>query len=203
MCYGIIDWLLKFWLLDISFSVERGESRISILPLLPTCNRTLSLLGSDRWPRTTRLRALLSCTFCLCPTYGAPSHTTRLLFFVTVSGSQTLSAQCKPEYVHVIGKLTSTLVFVMSVILLLRTYAFTGRKKVVLAGLSVLFSGIIGATIWVTSTQLSRLSLRPCSPKCVLTLQWNSSAAPPVHGHPTQRLFRHFGSAELQCSKGY
>jgi len=69
-----------------------------------------------------------------------------------------LSAQCKRDHVHVIEKLTFTLMFIMSVILALRTYAFTGKKTVFLAVLSIFFLCIMGVMVWVTTTQLSRLS---------------------------------------------
>jgi hypothetical protein len=44
------------------------------------------------------------------------------------------------------------------VILMLRTYAFSGRKKTVLALLSVTLLGLVGVIIWVISKQLARLS---------------------------------------------
>ncbi|KAF8273786.1 hypothetical protein EI94DRAFT_1714927 [Lactarius quietus] len=40
-------------------------------------------------------------------------------------------------------------------ILMLRTYAFSGRKKTVLVVLSIAFLGLVGVIIWVTSKQLS------------------------------------------------
>jgi len=40
-------------------------------------------------------------------------------------------------------------------ILMLRTYAFSGRKKTVLAVLSIAFFGLVGIIIWVTSQQIS------------------------------------------------
>lgn len=39
-------------------------------------------------------------------------------------------------------------------ILMLRTYAFSGRKRVILAVLSITLLGLAGVIIWVTSTQL-------------------------------------------------
>ncbi|KAN0135319.1 hypothetical protein V8E53_006884 [Lactarius tabidus] len=39
-------------------------------------------------------------------------------------------------------------------ILMLRTYAFSGVKKWILAGLSIVLLGFVGATIWVTSREL-------------------------------------------------
>ena len=41
-----------------------------------------------------------------------------------------------------------------SVILMLRTYAFSGRKKAVLALLSIAFFGLVGVIIWVISKEL-------------------------------------------------
>ena len=56
-------------------------------------------------------------------------------------------------------ELLFTLVCTMSsVILMLRTYAFSGRKKKILTILSIAFFGLVGVTVWVTSKQLSRLS---------------------------------------------
>ncbi len=47
-----------------------------------------------------------------------------------------------------IEKLTFTLMFVMSVILVLHTYAFTGKKMVFLAVLSIFFLCIMGVMVW-------------------------------------------------------
>jgi len=56
----------------------------------------------------------------------------------------------------VLDKLLFTLVTVMSsVILMLRTYAFTGRKKVVLAVLSVTLLAVVVVDIWVVSEHLA------------------------------------------------
>ncbi len=44
------------------------------------------------------------------------------------------------------------------VILMLRTYAFSGVKKWILAVLSIVLLGFVGVTIWVTIKQLARLS---------------------------------------------
>jgi hypothetical protein len=52
-------------------------------------------------------------------------------------------------------------------ILMLRTYAFSGRKRSILAILSLAFFGLVGVIIWVMSNELSRLSRRPCSSKCI------------------------------------
>src|SRR6266702_631489 len=74
-----------------------------------------------------------------------------------------LASQCKHDQVQLSYKLLFTLVSVMSsVILMLRTYAFTGRRRTILAALSVSFFSLVGVAIWVMSTQLNRLSRRPC-----------------------------------------
>jgi hypothetical protein len=44
-----------------------------------------------------------------------------------------------------------------SVILMLRAYAFSGRKKWVLTVLSITFAGLLGVMFWVMSRELSRL----------------------------------------------
>ena len=49
-----------------------------------------------------------------------------------------------------------------SVILMLRTYAFSGRKRWILAILSITFFGLVGVNIWVMSRELTRLSRGPC-----------------------------------------
>ena len=53
---------------------------------------------------------------------------------------------------------TSSYLPFSTVILMLRTYAFSGRKKVVLGILSVTFFGLVGITIWVIGKKLTRLS---------------------------------------------
>jgi hypothetical protein len=59
---------------------------------------------------------------------------------------------------HVLLKL---LLISSLVILMLRTYAFSGKKKWVLAVLLITLLGLLGVTIWVMSKELSRLSRRP------------------------------------------
>jgi hypothetical protein len=44
------------------------------------------------------------------------------------------------------------------VILMLRTYAFSGRRKVVLVVLSVLFFTLVSYVVWVMSKELNRSS---------------------------------------------
>jgi len=59
----------------------------------------------------------------------------------------------------VVYKLLFTLVSgVSSVILMMRTYAFAGRKKKILAVLSITYFGLVGVIIWVMSKELTRLS---------------------------------------------
>jgi membrane protein YdbS with pleckstrin-like domain len=70
-----------------------------------------------------------------------------------------LSAQCKHELEHVLCKLLFTLLSALSsVILMLRTYAFSGRKKWILAVLSITLLSFVIVTIFVMSRELSRLS---------------------------------------------
>ncbi|KAH8998630.1 hypothetical protein EDB92DRAFT_1836252 [Lactarius akahatsu] len=46
-----------------------------------------------------------------------------------------------------------------SVILMLRTYAFTGRRRTILVVLSISFFSLVGVAIWVISTQLTLTAL--------------------------------------------
>lgn len=88
-----------------------------------------------------------------------------------------------------------------SVILMLRTYAFSGRKKTVLAALSITFLTLVGVIIWVISKHLARLSQRPFTLWGVfLTPRWNRSA-PLIHDR-THWLFRHFGPTDFRFSTG-
>jgi hypothetical protein len=50
---------------------------------------------------------------------------------------------------------------------MLRTYAFTGMKKMVLAILLATFFGLVGIIIWVIGKELTRLSQILCSSKCI------------------------------------
>jgi hypothetical protein len=52
---------------------------------------------------------------------------------------------------------TSVLV-TYSVILMLRTYAFSGRKIKILTILLITFFGLCGVIVWVISKELTRLS---------------------------------------------
>jgi hypothetical protein len=93
----------------------------------------------------------------------------------------------------VLHELLFTLVSVMSsVILMLRTYAFSGRKKKVLAVLSITLFILVGVSIWVMSKQLTRLSEDFIYQGVFLTLRWNHSV--PLVQYRTHRLFRPFGS---------
>ncbi|KAH9172015.1 hypothetical protein EDB89DRAFT_2229583, partial [Lactarius sanguifluus] len=47
-------------------------------------------------------------------------------------------------------------------ILMLRTYAFSGRKTRVLVALSITYLCLVGVIIWVLSKELTRLCRRPC-----------------------------------------
>ena len=86
---------------------------------------------------------------------------------------------------------------ISSVILMLRTYAFSGRKKAVLAILSIAFFGLAGVIIWVTSQKLTRLFLRlRLSRRVFLTLRLNRSVVF-VPYFQSRRLFRHFGSTDF------
>ena len=91
-------------------------------------------------------------------------------------------------------QLLLTLVSVISpVILMLRTYAFSGRKKKVLVVLSITFLTLSGVMIWVTSKQLSRLFWNLVYEGVFLTLRWIHSVFNLLDSQ-TQRLFCHFGS---------
>lgn len=74
---------------------------------------------------------------------------------------------------------------------MLRTYAFTGRKPIILAALSISFFSLVGVSIWVMSTQISRLFRRPFPEVTLLTFLWYHSDGL-IHRRRTQRLFRHF-----------
>jgi hypothetical protein len=50
---------------------------------------------------------------------------------------------------------------------MLRTYTFSGRKKIVLGILSATFFGLVGIIIWVISKELTRLFRILCSSKCI------------------------------------
>jgi hypothetical protein len=72
---------------------------------------------------------------------------------------------CESSY-HALYACTVPTMVASQCILMLRTYAFTGRKQTILAALSIFFFGLVGLAIWVMSTQLSRLSRRLCLARC-------------------------------------
>ncbi|KAI9452772.1 hypothetical protein BJY52DRAFT_1418562 [Lactarius psammicola] len=59
------------------------------------------------------------------------------------------------SYYHALFACATPTVLSAQFILMLRTHAFSGRKKKVLAVLSVTFFGLVGVIIWVTSKELS------------------------------------------------
>jgi hypothetical protein len=65
---------------------------------------------------------------------------------------------CESHY-HALYACTLPTIFSSQYILLLRTYAFTGRKKTILATLSIFLFGLVGLAIWVMSKQLSLSAL--------------------------------------------
>ena len=88
-----------------------------------------------------------------------------------------------------------------SVILMLRTYAFSGRKRWILAILSITLFGLVGVNIWVMSRELSCLSRGPCLSRCHPDVQWNCSAPLVRYSQPHQ-LFRHFRPTNYQHRRG-
>ena len=85
-----------------------------------------------------------------------------------------------------------------SVILMLRTYAFSGRKRWVLAVLSIMFFGLFGVTVWVMSRELVCLYRGPRLSRCIPDTQWNCSVSIILFGQP-HRLFRPFRSTVCDC----
>ncbi|KAI9443177.1 hypothetical protein H4582DRAFT_1168181 [Lactarius indigo] len=65
------------------------------------------------------------------------------------------------SYYHALYVCTIPTMLSAQFILMLRAYAFSGRKKKVLAVLSITFFGLVGVIIWVMSKQLTRLSQIP------------------------------------------
>jgi hypothetical protein len=82
---------------------------------------------------------------------------------------------------------------------MLRTYAFSGKKKWVLAILSITLLGLVGVTIWVMSKEISRLSRRPLLTPIPDT-QLNRSVPLVCSGRP-HRLFRPFRPTDCQCNR--
>ncbi|KAF8262833.1 hypothetical protein EI94DRAFT_656444 [Lactarius quietus] len=62
------------------------------------------------------------------------------------------------SYYHALYVCTLPTVFSAQIILMLRTYAFSGKKKTIIAVLSVSFFCLVGIIIWVMSSKLTRLS---------------------------------------------
>ena len=84
---------------------------------------------------------------------------------------------------------------ISSVILLLRTYAFSGRKKWVLAVLSITFAALDGFMFWVMSRELSRLYRGLVYRAVSLTLAYS---VPRVRFDQPHRLFRRFRLTRCQ-----
>ncbi|KAI9465546.1 hypothetical protein BJY52DRAFT_1209500 [Lactarius psammicola] len=63
------------------------------------------------------------------------------------------------SYYHALYACTMPTMLSSQVILMLRTYAFTGRKRTVLAALLVSFFSLVGVVIWVMSSQLNLTAL--------------------------------------------
>jgi hypothetical protein len=84
---------------------------------------------------------------------------------------------CEPYY-HLLYFCAMPTMLSAQFILMLRTYAFSGRKKPVLAVLSIAFFALVGAIIWVVSKELSRLSPRYCSPRYIPDCSVESQCRP-------------------------
>ncbi|KAI9443167.1 hypothetical protein H4582DRAFT_1164237 [Lactarius indigo] len=65
---------------------------------------------------------------------------------------------CETHY-HVLYACTVPTMLSSQFILMLRTYAFTGRRRTILAALSITFFSLVGVAIWVMSTQLTLSAL--------------------------------------------
>jgi hypothetical protein len=83
---------------------------------------------------------------------------------------------------------------------MLRTYAFSGKKKWVLAVLLITLLGLLGVTIWVMSKELSRLSRRPSLSRHIPDIQRNCSDPLVCSGQP-HRLFRPFRPTDCQFNR--
>ena len=132
--------------------MELCESCISILSLLPAGHRTVLLVGYPWRSRPTRLRVILPCSLRLYHACGTHASAFRYLssrFNYRHSLHNVSTVQSRSLEAHGL--------FSYTVILLMRTYAFSGRKKKVLAMLSITFLGLVGIIIWVISKELTRL----------------------------------------------
>ncbi|KAH9168475.1 hypothetical protein EDB89DRAFT_1585195 [Lactarius sanguifluus] len=58
------------------------------------------------------------------------------------------------SYFHALSACTIPPIFAAQFLLMMRTYAFSGRKKGILAVLSITFSALVGYMIWVSWTQI-------------------------------------------------
>ena len=82
-----------------------------------------------------------------------------------------------------------------SVILLLRAYAFSGRKKWVLTVLSITFATLLGFMFWVMSRELTCLCRGLVYRAVSLTL---ACSVPHVRFDQPHRLFRRFRLTHYQ-----
>ena len=85
-----------------------------------------------------------------------------------------------------------------SVILLLRAYAFSGRKKWVLTVLSITFATLLGFMFWVMSRELTRLYRGLVYRDVSLTL---ACSVPHIRFDQPHRLFRRFRPDNYQCKR--
>ncbi|KAH9002532.1 hypothetical protein EDB86DRAFT_2896405 [Lactarius hatsudake] len=65
---------------------------------------------------------------------------------------------CETHY-HALYACTVPTILSSQFILMLRTYAFTGRRRTILAALSISFFSLVGVAVWVISTQLTLTAL--------------------------------------------
>lgn len=63
------------------------------------------------------------------------------------------------QYYHALYACTIPTMLSSQIILMLRTYAFTGRKRTVLVALSISFFSLVGISIWVMSKELTLTAL--------------------------------------------
>ena len=112
------------------------------------------------------MRVILSRSLCLCYTYGASARASHIFLThdVIIDVVCTMYAQrctlASQSVIHI-------RVCHHSVILMSRTYAFSRRKKWVLAALSVTFFVLASTVIWVTSTEITCQSRIPSLSRCV------------------------------------
>ena len=85
-----------------------------------------------------------------------------------------------------------------SVILMLRTYAFSGRERWVLAVLSITLFGLVGVIIWVLRRELACLSRGPRLSRCIPDTQ---CSVPIIRFGQTHRLFRHLRPTDCRCKR--